>query len=288
MKIKEIIEEKRKLLIENDIEDSLIIVRQVICNILNKDKQYLIINSDEEISDINYNRINDDIKKIISGIPIQYIIKNQEFMGLNFYVDENVLIPQPDTEILVENVIEISKNILNEQGKIKILDLCTGSGAVAVSLYSILNKYYNKEQINVYASDISNKAIEVAKINNKNNNTNVICIESDLFKNISEKDFDIIVSNPPYIRTNIIFEELSDFVKNEPIIALDGGKDGLDFYRKIALNAKKFLNEKGVLAFEIGYNQKDAVIKILEENNYKNIYYKKDLSGNDRIVVGEV
>ena len=140
----------------------------------------------------------------------------------------------------------------------------------------------------MYASDISKNALKIAEENSMKNHANVLFIESDLFDNISGLyKFDIIVSNPPYIERNVI-NTLSEEVQNEPILALDGGEDGLEFYTKIAKEATKYLTPEGYLAFEIGYNQKEDVENILKENGYKNIYSRKDLGGNDRIVVGQI
>ena len=219
--------------------------------------------------------------KLVNGEPIQYITNSQEFMNLKFYVDNRVLIPQPDTEILVENVISIVENTQkNCQKEIEILDLCTGSGIIGICLKK------NLQNVKVYVSDISEDALDVAKKNSIQNNVEISFIKSNLFDEINEK-FDIIVSNPPYIESNAI-EGLSNEVKNEPKIALDGGKDGLDFYRKIIKEAPNFLNKIGVLALEIGYNQKDAVEKMLKTYKYKNIQIKKDLSNIDRVIIGEI
>ena len=198
-------------------------------------------------------------------------------MKMDFYVNENVLIPRPDTEILVEEVIKLANKIKNP----KILDLCTGSGAIAISIA----KYV--ETASVYAIDISQKALEVAKINSKNNQVTdrVKFIESNLFENVPNIKFDIIVSNPPYIRKSVI-ETLDEEVKKEPVIALDGGIDGLDFYRKITSQTYEFLKYNGYLCFEIGFDQKIDVIEIIEnEDKYVNTYSKKDLYGNDRIII---
>jgi len=257
---------------KNNIEDYNLKTKILICKAINKPKEYLIIHNKEELDKEKILEIKKNINKIIEGYPIQYITRNQDFMGLKFSVSEDVLIPQPDTEILVEEVINISKN------KFKILDLCTGSGAIAVSL-----KKYIK-QAEVSASDISFRALEIAKINAKDNNTKIEFIESDLFENIDKK-FDIIVTNPPYIKTEVI-KNLSLEVQNEPLLALDGGQDGLDFYRKIINDAYKYLEKEGFLALEIGYDQKKDVIELIENSNqYKQIYSKKDFAGNDRIIV---
>ena len=199
-------------------------------------------------------------------------------MGLEFYVDESVLIPQPDTEILAEEVIEI----IRKRKLSKVLDLCTGSGAIAVSVAKFL------ENVKVYASDISNEAIKIARRNSNKNNVKIEFIHSDLFEEFSGEDkFDIIVSNPPYIKTDII-GTLSQEVQKEPLLALDGGIDGLDFYKKIIKQAKEYLNTNGFLALEIGYDQKEEVENILGKNGYKNIYSKKDLEGHNRIIIAHI
>lgn len=282
MKIKEALEGAKKELTKNNIEDSLLICRELLSFTLKQDKQYLIINQNEEISIKQYNEFKENIKKIINGIPLQYITNKQEFMKLNFYVDKNVLIPQPDTEILVESVIELSKKI---KANVKILDLCTGSGAIAISIDYILKQ--NNIKSEVFASDISSKALEIAKRNNQENNTNVKFILSNLFTNIDNK-FNIIVSNPPYIKTKEI-EALSKQVQNEPILALNGGIDGLDFYKKIVEEAYKYITESGYLCLEIGYDQKEDVIELINKNNnYKYEKCIKDLSNNNRCIIAQV
>lgn len=263
-------------------------VKMLLSNLLGKNKEYLLIHENEELPEEIKEKFLVGIKALNEGKPIQYIIGKQSFYGLDFFVNKDVLIPQPDTEILVEEVIEIIKERIGKcdsYENIKILDLCTGSGAIAVALKKNLDNLKNKNSITMFASDISDKALEVAKINAKNNNTEINFIKSDLFENMKDlKEFDLIVSNPPYIRRNEI-KKLSKEVQNEPEIALDGGIQGLDFYIKIIAEAKTYLKKDGILALEIGYDQKEDVIKIFEENKYNNIYSKKDFGGNDRIVI---
>ena len=282
MKIKEVIEEGKNALSKNNIEDNVIIARELLAFVLGVTKQYLVIHLEDELKAEDYIKFRENINEVIDGKPLQYITNNQEFMGLNFFVNENVLIPQPDTEIIVEETLKKCKELLQKNDKIKILDLCTGSGAIAVSLSNVLG---NKAE--VFASDISTKALEVAKCNNKKNNTNVSFIESDLFEKIQEQKFKVIVSNPPYIRSNVI-NNLSKQVQNEPHLALDGGEDGLEFYKKIIEQACNHI-ENGYLILEIGYDQKADVENMLKANkNYEEISTIQDLSGNDRCVIAKI
>lgn len=282
MKIKEVIEEGKNALSKNNIEDNVIIARELLAFVLGVTKQYLVIHLEDELSAEDYIKFKENIDKIINGKPLQYITNNQEFMGLNFFVNENVLIPQPDTEIIVEETLKKCEELLQKNDRIKILDLCTGSGAIAISLANFLG-----DKAEVFASDISAKALEVVKYNNEKNNTNVRFIESDLFENIQEQKFNIIVSNPPYIRSDVI-NELSKQVQNEPHLALDGGEDGLEFYKKIIEQSCNYI-KNGYLILEIGYDQKEDVENLLKENrNYAEINTIQDLSGNDRCVVAKV
>lgn len=233
MKIKEILEYGRNNLIQK--EEPLRLSKMLLKHLINVNDSYLIINSDEELDLEVKRKFFEDIELLKQGTPLQYITKTQEFMKLDFYVDSNVLIPQPDTEILVEEVLDI---LNQEENKKSILDLCTGSGAIGVSIA----KY--ADNVSVTMSDISKNALEIAK---KNAITNEVIDKcnlalSNMFKKIEEK-FDIIVSNPPYIKLQDI-SSLSKEVQNEPKLALDGGKDGLKFYRVIAENAYKHLNKE--------------------------------------------
>lgn len=213
------------------------------------------------------------VEERITGRPLWYIVGDTDFYGYRIKVDERVLIPRCETEELVSFVLEKAND--ND----KILDMCTGSGAIAIALAS-------KTKAAVTAVDISSDALDLAKENAKINNVDIRFIESDLFEKVQDK-FSIIVSNPPYIE-NAVIDTLSDEVKNfEPHIALDGGGDGLDFYKKIIVNADKYLFEGGVIYFECGINQAGSISSLLSENGYKNIEIRKDLSGIERMVKAE-
>lgn len=270
MNISELLVNGKHLL--KDIEDGNIKACILLEYILKLSREKIVSNPNIEVSDNNVESYLNKINDIKNGMPIQYITNKQEFMKLNFYVDKNVLIPQPDTEILVEKAIEICNNHGND---IKILDLCTGSGAIGISIAK------NIKNAKVYATDIKNTVIDIAKQNAKQNNVdNIEFIVSDMFENIQEKDFDIIVSNPPYIETDVI-KTLPTEVRNEPIIALDGGKDGLKFYKIILSEYKKYLKKDGYLLLEIGYNQAKSVGELINLN-YSII---EDLAGNDRVII---
>lgn len=278
-----------KKLKEQKIEDPIIKSEKLLEFIFNMNKIELLINYNKVINEEKEKSYFNYIDEIIKGKPVQYIIKNQEFMKLNFYVDDNVLIPQPDTEILVERTMKILKNIekntnlkrSNIEDEITVLDLCTGSGAVGISI-----KKYMKNAI-VYVSDISSKALEIAKINAEKNDVNINCIQSDMFEKFNEMQnlkFDVIVSNPPYIETDNL-ETLPKEVQAEPKLALDGGKDGLRFYKEIANKGYMYLKDKGYILIEIGYNQNKTVPDLFKnKNEYNNIEIFKDLSNIDRVI----
>lgn len=280
MTIKELLNRAVYKLKDAKIDQPILKARIIMQYTLKKPREYLIIYDQKELTKIQETMYIQNIEKLISGIPLQHITQSQEFMKMNFFVNEDVLIPRADTETLVEEVIEITKRLTRP----KILDLCTGSGAIAISIA----KYTNNSLL--YASDISKNALEIAKKNAKANNVEkkIEFIESDLFENIPQTKFDIIVTNPPYIKRDEI-SKLDREVQNEPKVALDGGIDGLDFYRKISGKAYDYLKYNGYLCMEIGYDQKDLVLDILAyEKRYSDTYSKKDLYGNDRIIVTRV
>ena len=280
MTIKALINQGIMILKNEGIESPKNKARAILQYTLKKPREYLIIYDNKEVTKQQKEEYIKNIKRLIMGEPLQYIIGMQEFMKLKFQVNKDVLIPQPDTEILVEEVIEVLQNIQNPV----VLDLCTGSGAIAISIA----KYV--QNVKIYAVDISKKALEMAKQNATLNGVtnNIKFIESNLFDKIKDQKFDIIVSNPPYVQTNDI-KKLPIDVQNEPHLALDGGKDGLDFYRKIAKEGYKYLNRQGYICLEIGYDQRNEVKKIIDdERRYVETYCKKDLCQNDRVIVTRI
>ncbi|MEI3436551.1 MAG: peptide chain release factor N(5)-glutamine methyltransferase [Clostridia bacterium] len=277
MTISELIKKGMIELKNGNIEEPKLKARLLMQYVLNKSRQYVIVNDREELDNIKEKQYLEEIKILKKGVPIEHITHQKEFMKLSFFVDKNVLIPRQDTEILVEEVINIAK----KNNAKKILDLCTGSGAIAVSLAKYL------PQAEITAIDISNEALKIAKKNAISNNVEnqITFISSDMFTNLNEEKFDIIVSNPPYIKTNVI-KNLDIQVQNEPYIALDGGKDGLDFYKKIINESYQYLKYNGYLCLEIGFDQKIDVIELIENTeSFTGTYSKKDLFDNDRIIV---
>lgn len=240
-----------------------------------------VLNPNRELEADSYDYYIQCVNKRCDRIPLQHIIGKTNFMGMDFSVNENVLIPRFDTENLVEKVLKIC------EGR-NVLDMCTGSGCIILSLAK-LGKI--KSGIGI---DVSEKALEIARHNKEMLSVdNVEFLQSDMFdvleKNTYDnKTFDIIVSNPPYIPTGEI-EKLMREVKNyDPFIALDGKEDGLFFYRRISKEARKYLVESGVLALEIGYDQGESVPQILKADGYKDIKVYKDLSGLDRVVIANI
>lgn len=256
-------------------------VETLLQKVLGVDRLYILLNLERVLSEDEEQLFNKFINERLNNRPIAYIVENREFMGLDFFVKEGVLIPRPDTEVLVEEVIELAK----KKGAKNILDIGTGSGAITVSLAKYL------ENVKVTSVDISDIALEIGKRNAISNEVNdrINFVKSDLFTNIDkETKFDIIVSNPPYIKRKVI-ETLDKQVKDyEPYNALEGGVDGLDFYRAITKQAKNYLKKGGILAYEVGHDQSEDVSKLMEMDGYTNIYTLKDLQQIDRVVIGTV
>lgn len=226
------------------------------------------IASEQEISYRTY------IERRASHIPLQHITGVQEFMGLEFCVNEHVLVPRQDTEVLVESVLDVLKP------EMKVLDMCTGSGCILISLMK------HSQILRGVGVDVSEEALAVAEKNCEKFGVKADLLKSDLFETVSGR-YDVIVSNPPYIRTAVI-EELKEEVKfHDPFIALDGKEDGLYFYRKIAEKSPEYLNEGGKLYFEIGHDQGEEVKNLMEQAGFEGVTVKKDLAGLDRVVFGK-
>ena len=241
------------------------------------DRVYYLMHKQEVIEEKqkNIQEYWNKIEKRVERIPLQYIIGTQEFMGFPFLVNEYVLIPRQDTETLVEIILAEQK-----RREVSILDMCTGSGCIAISL-ALLGKYRNVE-----GTDISPEAIKIAKENNRILDAGVLFYTGDLFENAG-KSYDVVVSNPPYIRKEVI-ETLEPEVKDhEPYQALYGPDDGLYFYRVIAKEAYKRLSVDGSLYFEIGYDQAEDVCEIMKLEQFRSIQVKKDLAGKNRVVMGK-
>ena len=280
MNIQELLKFGYELLKKVNIETYMIDSQLILCKVLNVDKLFIITNRGFKVEEKEINEYVRLLKLREKKMPVKYILQNAEFMGINFFVKEGVLIPRMDTEILVEEAIEeIKGNNYKE-----ICDVCCGSGAIGISLSNYI------KEANVICYDISDIAIEVTEknINMLGLNDRVEVHQSDLLNEAIEKNrkFDIIVANPPYIKESVIDTLMEDVKDYEPFIALSGGEDGLFFYRKLVIQSKKLLNHGGSLIFEIGYDQKEAVMNIMEENGFESVTCIKDLSGNDRVVKG--
>lgn len=268
-------EQTIKQLLQHQIEEPNRKAKLLVSFLVQKKPSYVLTHDQEEVPKEIVQKVEQAIEELSRGVPLQYIVHHQEFMKLNFWVDENVLIPQPDTEILVEKVIEIASSM----EKPTILDLATGSGCIAISLANYLPDAV------IMASDISEKALEVAKKNALLNNVEerITFVQANMLIDTMPV-FSIIVSNPPYIQTKVI-SQLDKDVQKEPILALDGGEDGLLYYRIIAENAKRHLTKDGYLCLEIGFDQKRAVNQLLEEKGYTNREVIKDLAQKDRVII---
>lgn len=244
----------------------------------NMTKTSVLINGDKELTESEEKLFNSMVQKRKKGVPAQYILGKCEFMGYEFFVDENVLIPRPDTEVLVETVLKTAENA-NFQN---VIDMCTGSGCIAISL--ALNGIKN-----VTACDISIGALSTAKKNAEYNNAldKIQFIQGDLFENVDKSQkYNAVISNPPYIPTEDISNLMREVRDNEPLTALDGGKDGLDFYRRITNDSLEYLDDGGYLFFEIGYNQGKDLKKIMTDLGFDGIKIVKDYAGLDRVVFG--
>ena len=262
-----------------DIQDAAIDAWILLESVTNISRAMYFVNPKQTITEKEKEKYSADIEKRSERIPLQHITGEQEFMGLTFEVNENVLIPRQDTETLVETVFE------DLEEHMKILDMCTGSGCILISLLKMMQNASCEDTVWGVGADISKEALEVAERNNQRLETNAVFIQSDMFENV-EGSYNIIVSNPPYIRTKEIDKLEKEVKLHDPMIALDGKEDGLYFYRIIVDKSRKYLKKNGRLYFEIGYDQAEDVKKLMEDAGFKNVTVKKDLAGLDRVVFG--
>ena len=274
---KDALEYGKQRLLECEIEDANLDAWLLLEYVSGISRSWYFIHENEEISEDDIEEYQILIEQRGKHIPLQQLTKEAYFYGMKFFVNENVLIPRQDTEVLVEQVLSLSKGKEN----LKLLDMCTGSGCILLALLA------NLKQASGTGVDLSEKALEVAQRNGEELGIEVFWVQSDLFDKVSGS-YDIIVSNPPYIETSVI-EGLMDEVKlYEPRMALDGTEDGLFFYREITMQAGKYLKNNGILAFEIGYNQGKAVSEFMKENGYEEVQVLQDLAGLDRVVTGRI
>lgn len=274
MKIKEALIEGRDYLKDLEYTDPIYETRRILSDLLNKDLSYLVSHDEDLLDSKIENKYFEILEKRQKGIPLQYILGEEDFYGRTFKVIEGVLIPRQDTEISVKKILNIIEN--NQINNM--LEIGCGTGIVSISVDL-------ESSVDVTAVDISEKAIENTKINKEKLNSKIKIIKSDLFSNINEK-FDLIYSNPPYIKSKEI-ENLQVEVRDyEPRLALDGGEDGLFFYRSIIKSSPEFLNHKGFLVFEIGYDEAEDICNLMRDKFEVEVY--KDLNNLDRVVVGQL
>lgn len=256
------------------IEEASLDARLLLEEICDTDRTALYAHGDKELSPEQEKQYLEWINLRAKRIPLQHILGETEFMGLTFLVNEDVLCPRPDTEVLVEEVLK------HLHDGMRILDIGTGSGCILLSLL-----HYSNDCRGVGA-DISGKALRIAKENAERLSVEQVCfVESDLFEKV-EGQFEIIVSNPPYIKSGDIENLMPEVRDHDPYAALDGGTDGLFFYREITEKAKDYLPGGGMLFYEIGYDQGEAVRRIMEEGGFREVEIVKDFSGFDRVVFG--
>ena len=255
------------------IQEAALDARLLLEEVCRTDRNTLLVHGDRAVTEEEETQFRIFIERRSTHEPLQQITGWQEFMGLRFFVTEDVLVPRQDTETLVEEVMRYLRDGM------EILDVCTGSGCILLSLLRYSNGCRG------VGCDISEKALAVAGQNAKELGISAQFIQSDLFESI-EGRFEYIVSNPPYIRKDMIPTLMEEVRDHEPLIALDGGEDGLDFYRKITREATEHLYSGGMLFFEIGYDQGEAVKNLLLEDGYADVEVHQDLAGLDRVVTG--
>lgn len=274
MNYREAFETGKGTLAAAGIEEAELDARLLLEEICGTDRNTLLVHGDRNVTEEELAQYKEMLEKRSAHIPLQQIIGRQSFMGLEFYVDENVLIPRQDTELLVEEALQ------ELHDGMRILDMCTGSGCILLSLL----KYSN--DCEGIGADISEEALKVAERNRVQLGLkNAAFIRSDLFEAVEGK-FDLLMSNPPYICSDVIDTLMPEVREHEPRQALDGSADGLHFYRRILAECRTYLKPGGILLFEIGYDQGEAVKRLMEENGFLEVEVKKDYGGLDRVVLG--
>lgn len=282
--LKLLLDKSVQYLEKNDIEEGKLIAEIVFSHVLNIDRMMLFTKYRDDVEDEEIEKIRYFIQKIgREKFPVQYLLNEQEFYGRKFYVDKGVLIPRQDTEILVEKMIDTLKDkVLKNEIHPKILDIGVGSGIIGITAALEIESSY------VLGVDISEKALETAQKNKEILKvSNIKFLKSDLFENVEFREFDMIVSNPPYISLNEVGIMSDDTLLHEPSEALFAENDGLYFYYEICQKASDYLADFGYLLFEIGYKQGKNVAKIMASSGFKNIEVVKDLAGLDRVVIGQ-
>ena len=282
--LKLLLDKSVQYLEKNDIQEGKLIAEIVFSHVLNIDRMMLFTKYRDDVEDEEIEKIRYFIQKIgREKFPVQYLLNEQEFYGRKFYVDKGVLIPRQDTEILVEKMIDTLKDkVLKNEIHPKILDIGVGSGIIGITAALEIEGSY------VLGVDISEKALETAQKNKEILKvSNIKFLKSDLFENVEFREFDMIVSNPPYISLSEVGIMSDDALLHEPSEALFAENDGLYFYYEICQKASDYLADFGYLLFEIGYKQGKNVAKIMASSGFKNIEVVKDLAGLDRVVIGQ-
>ena len=282
--LKLLLDKSVQYLEKNDTQEGKLIAEIVFSHVLNIDRMMLFTKYRDDVEDEEIEKIRYFIQKIgREKFPVQYLLNEQEFYGRKFYVDKGVLIPRQDTEILVEKMIDTLKDkVLKNEIHPKILDIGVGSGIIGITAALEIESSY------VLGVDISDKALETAQKNKEILKvSNIKFLKSDLFENVEFREFDMIVSNPPYISLNEVGIMSDDTLLHEPSEALFAENDGLYFYYEICQKASDYLADFGYLLFEIGYKQGKNVAKIMASSGFKNIEVVKDLAGLDRVVIGQ-
>lgn len=280
---REVYQEGCSRLEQAGIEEAALDARLLLEHVCETDRNTLLAHGDRGVTQEEHKRYQELLEKRAAHVPLQHLTGHQDFMGLDFLVNDQVLIPRQDTEILVEEVLR------NLHDGMRILDMCTGSGCILLSLLQYSN---DCEGVGV---DLSEEALQVARANydrlkREKPEMKAVFVKSDLFREAAEfsgeDKFDLIVSNPPYIRTDVVEGLMPEVRDHEPRMALDGLEDGLHFYREITREAKKYLVNGGSLYYEIGYDQSEAVRDIMEQEGFAEIQVVQDYAGLDRVVYG--